>query len=1060
MTIVNDKIQDVYGLTPLQEGMLFHYLSEENTTAYVLQTELKVEGLYDINHYRDALYLLFLRYDVLRTMFVHEKLKEPKQVVLREREPEFNIIDMVGIDNIEQKIKVEKIKTEDVDRRFDLKNDSLLRVTIIKLEEQKCLMIWTSHHIIMDGWCNGIIFEKFFDYYTRLNNGESYDEIKKTIDEETSRSPLYSDYIKWLNKQDKEKASKYWKDELDDYENDAEIKPMKKPEPTEEQVRELWGELDVDITNKIKDFAGSIEATINNVAETAVGILIQKYTRSEDVVFGKVVSGRNVPIDGIEEVVGMFINTIPVRIVLDKDITVSELVKKQYIKSVESMNFDYCALAEIQSNTLLKSDLIKISYVYENYLSGISTEKEDGKEKGDYSITLESAREQTHYGISFAAMEIEGKLSFKILYNPSKFCDDEVKLIMDKLLNICKQMAINSNSKVSEIEVINGEEKRNVLVNFNDMYADYSSDKTIVELFEEQVEKTPENIAVVYENSKLTYCELNEKANSLAYKLRDMGVKPDDFIAIIADRSLEMIQTIFGVMKSGAAYVPIDPTYPEERIKFMLEDSNPKAVLVYTKEKIDFLDKEIPVINLADSEVWFSVSKNPERVNKPEDLIYCIYTSGTTGKPKGVMIEYRGVVNLAEFYINEHHVGTDDNVMMFANYVFDASITEIMTGLLSGATLHVISSDLRGSISEIEKYIEDNKISIALLPPMFLEQLDLKGPRVIITAGSESNIRLIEKNKDIEVYSNDYGPTEGSVCATFWEHKKGEVIPERVPIGKPINNKQIYILQGNTLCGIGMPGELCIAGVGLARGYLNRPELTAEKFVNNPYGEGKMYRTGDLARWLPDGNIDYLGRIDEQVKIRGFRVELGEIESRIKEIEGIKDAAVIAKDDESGEKAIYAYFVLDDGEEISVSGIREKLSENLPDYMVPSYMMQIEKIPVTKNGKVDKRALPDIEVASEREYVAPRNEIEEMILEIWCDVLNQDKLSVCDAFYELGGNSIRAMKLINRINQEFSISIKLSDFLKSKMTIEDMSIMVEESLYNSLSDEEKEYLNE
>ncbi|WP_288888070.1 non-ribosomal peptide synthetase, partial [uncultured Eubacterium sp.] len=280
------------------------------------------------------------------------------------------------------------------------------------------------------------------------------------------------------------------------------------------------------------------------------------------------------------------------------------------------------------------------------------------------------------------------------------------------------------------------------------------------------------------------------------------------------------------------------------------------------------------------------------------------------------------------------------------------------------------------------------------------------------------------------------------------------------PIGKPINNKQIYILQGNTLCGIGMPGELCIAGVGLARGYLNRPELTAEKFVNNPYGEGKMYRTGDLARWLPDGNIDYLGRIDEQVKIRGFRVELGEIESRIKEIEGIKDAAVIAKDDESGEKAIYAYFVLDDGEEISVSGIREKLSENLPDYMVPSYMMQIEKIPVTKNGKVDKRALPDIEVASEREYVAPRNEIEEMILEIWCDVLNQDKLSVCDAFYELGGNSIRAMKLINRINQEFSISIKLSDFLKSKMTIEDMSIMVEESLYNSLSDEEKEYLNE
>ena len=1083
MAIVNDKIQDVYGLTPLQEGMLFHDLSDKESTAYVVQTVLKIEGSYDIKSFKDALDLLSARYDALRTMFVYEKLKEPKQIVLKEREVELNSIDLSKENSFEQKEKIDSIKVEDINRKFDLKNDSLLRVTVIKIEESKCVLIWTVHHIIMDGWCSNILFEKFFDYYTRLNNGESYDEMKKTIDEETSRSPLYSDYIKWLNKQDKEKASKYWKDELDDYENDAEIKPMKKPEPTEEQVRELWGELDVDITNKIKDFAESIEATINNVAETAVGILVQKYTRSEDVVFGKVVSGRNVPIDGIEEVVGMFINTIPVRITANKDMTVSELVKRQHIKGVESTNYDYCSLAEIQDNTVLKSNLIKHTYVFENYLSGVNTEQEDDKAAGNFSITVESSREQTHYGISFAAMEIDGKLNFKILYNPNQFCDDEIKHIMDKLLVICEKIALNPECKVSELEAISKEEKRLVLDEFNDTKYEYPIDKTVVELFEEQVERTPDNVAVVYEDSKITYRELNNRANALAHKLRELGVKPDDYVAVIAVRSIEMIEGIYGIIKSGGAYVPVDPTYPEDRIRFMLEDSNPKAVLVYTDEEVSVIDKdenvirindrEIPVINLASSEVFVGVFENPERVNKPEDAVYCIYTSGTTGKPKGVPNINKGLINRVLWMHKKYHLSEEDAILQKTTFTFDVSVWEIIWWSLVGARVVMLKQGDEKVPDAIMKTIEKNKITHMHFVPSMLNifLLDAEGKDVrglsslkyVFSSGealSRDSLRtfnkLIRSKNENTRLINLYGPTESSIDVTYFDC---EYDYECLPIGKPIDNVQIYIVQGDKLCGIGIPGELCIGGVGLARGYLNRPELTTEKFVKNPFGEGRMYHTGDLARWLPDGNIDYLGRIDEQVKIRGFRIELGEIESKIAEIDGVKEVTVVAKDDYEGEKNIYAYYVGEDSK-VTASIIRDSLRVSLPEYMIPAYMMQIDSIPVTKNGKVDKRALPDIEVASEREYVAPRNEIEEMVSEIWCDVLNQDKLSVCDAFYELGGNSIRAMKLINRINQELSISIKLSEFLKSKMTIEDMSIMVEESLYNSLSDEEKEYLNE
>jgi bacitracin synthase 3 len=430
------------------------------------------------------------------------------------------------------------------------------------------------------------------------------------------------------------------------------------------------------------------------------------------------------------------------------------------------------------------------------------------------------------------------------------------------------------------------------------------------------------------------------------------------------------------------------------------------------------------VIDLANGEVWTSASENPEHVNQPSDLAYCIYTSGTTGKPKGVMIEHHGVTAMRQYLAELYEVDPSDKVLQFANYIFDASVWEMTISLLNGASLVLISSETAADIVRFNRYTREKGITITLLPPQCYLQTQISGLKVLTTGGSASSAEIVEKAKNNSRYINAYGPTENTVLATHWEYT-GQETAKNVPIGRPIQNTRIYMLNGTRLCGIGMPGELCIAGDGVARGYLNQPELTAEKFIDNPFGEGRLYRSGDLARWLPDGNIEYLGRIDEQVKIRGFRIELGEIESGIRKIEGIKDCAVIARADANGEKAIYAYYVSD--QEISISEIRDQLAKTLPDYMIPAYMAQIEKIPVTRNGKLDKRALPEIEGKSEREYIAPRNPEEEAVCAAICEILGVERVGIKDNFFELGGHSLRAMRLVNQIEEKTGTSLELRE---------------------------------
>ncbi|MDP4147651.1 MAG: amino acid adenylation domain-containing protein, partial [Bacillota bacterium] len=572
--------------------------------------------------------------------------------------------------------------------------------------------------------------------------------------------------------------------------------------------------------------------------------------------------------------------------------------------------------------------------------------------------------------ITLTAVETEKEIGFNLEYCTKLFKRESIERVRDHFINILKEIAENPEKKISEIEMLTEEEKRKILVEFNDTKAEYPKDKTIYELFEEQVEKTPEIIAVVYEEKELSYRELNERANQLARMLRRRGVGPDKIVGIMVERSLEMIVGIMGILKAGGAYLPIDPEYPKERIEYMLEDSKVDILLTQTQlvGKSEFSGN---IIEIDREDLYVGDSSNLEKINTSNNLAYVIYTSGTTGKPKGVMIEHRSVVNIMIDLQDKYPLLESDSYLLKTNYIFDVSVSEIFGWFLGNGKLVILKSQAEKDLEVIAETIINNQIThINYVPSMLnlflmntnkLNSLVSSNLKYIIIAGEAIQKKLVKELINLKSnisFENAYGPTEATIYAT--KYSLIDINEERnVPIGKPLSNTRIYIVnKNNKLQPVGVPGELCISGEGLARGYLNRPELIAEKFVSNPYESGeRMYKTGDLARWLPDGNIEFIGRIDHQIKIRGFRIELGEIESQLLKHEDIKEAVVIDREDKEGNKYLCAYVVSD--KEITVTELREHLSKELPDYMIPAYFMQLENIPLTPNGKIDRKALPE-----------------------------------------------------------------------------------------------------
>ena len=1019
---------DTYALTPLQEGMYFHHKMEDNGGSYVTQKSMKCDRRVDVACLRKSLNALAEKYEVLRTSFAEGRNGEIRQYVDADKEIELRVREYEESfsDDLHQ-----AHAREDVKRGYDLGKDSLMRLCVLRFRDADVLFV-SSHHIIEDGWSTPLCCGDMLRFYNLYLNGVSERRVSEMVRNEKQQVMPFRDYVEWIGETDKAETKRYWEEYLEDYESVTEVMPVGDvTERTGSRVEERQVRFDRAMTAKIRDVAARNGATVSTVMQLAVGLLLQKHCGTDDVLFGNVVSGRNVPLQGIEQAMGIFINTIPLRVTLkDKEQTLEERLRELQDSNNKSSAHDHAALGEMKVGKRGASDYVKHLFVFENYPDVRVKTAEGIREQ--LSVEMIRVEEKTNYALTFVGGFRDEELAFKLAYDPSRYTAEDAGILGEHLKMMVSQIAETPEKKIGDLSSASLEEERRIRKEFNDTAAEYPRDRTVAELFEEQVRKKSTVLAVVYEDQEITYAELNKKANALARKLRSIGVGPDDFVPILAQRSAEMLIGLYAVLKAGGAYVPMDPDYPDERIRYMLEDCRPKAILTY-KAEMD-VETDAKVLDLEDEKLYEGSTRNLSKVTGPDNLAYCIYTSGTTGRPKGVMIKNRNVVNYVMAkknttmtYAYENHL---TRFVSVTNMVFDIFVTEAIATMLTGMTVYVANREQQNDLAAFERLVADHQIEILQTTPSRIKGLlaqngnttAFKSMKYVMLGGESVGSDVVKRLKEVTgaVIENVYGPSETTVWSTCMPIEKEY---RNIPVGKPIANTQVYVVDGGSLCGIGVPGELCIAGDGVARGYLNQSELTAEKFVDNPFGEGRMYHTGDLARWLPDGNVEYLGRMDDQVKVGGFRIELGEIEAKLREISGVKDCAVVVREDARGEKVICAYIVGEN--ENGIQEIRNELGKSLPKYMIPSYMTYIPQIPVNKNGKLDKKALPEISQESSADYDAPINEQEVVLTDEIKGMLNLDTVSRNDDFFEIGGNSMKATILSSHLRERgYEISVR------------------------------------
>ncbi len=1353
------RIDKIYSLTPMQEGMLFHSLKDKDSSAYFEQFLFTLRGKVDKFLLEKSYNLLIKRHDILRTIFVYDKIQKPKQVVLENVNTGINFEDISCLKEDEKRLYLEEFKRKDRERGFDLARDLLMRVYLFKTGTDSNKLLWSSHHIIMDGWSSGIFINELMHIYRSLIRGES---IRLTP------AIPFRNYVKLLEKQDKDEGLKYWQHYLEGYEQPVSVPKFRKPTGDGKyKMKEYAFMFDEELSVGINKIASENQVTINTVFQVLWGLLLQKYNNTDDAVFGTVVSGRPSEIEGIENMIGLFINAVPVRIKSAGEQEFSQILIHLHRKALSSRLYEYLPLAEVQGCSSLKRKLIDHLMTFENY--PVEEQFRNAGKELDIGFEIENIEsfEQTNY--DFNILAFPGKcFSFMFSFNLSVYRLDFIKRLELHFKQLAKLVVKNPRIKMREISILSEEEEKHQLIDFNDTNSVYSEDKTIHELFEDQATRKPDNIALIRHDVQLTYQHLEKKANQLAnYLHTGKNIQPNNLVGILMDNSIDSIIAILGIQKAGGAYVPIDPSLPGDRIKMIINDAKTEVIIsqkkyirtlnrlqwecehfhtflcmdsedIYSEDEVEksqLMDKKLweYVGETATDEItgggWLTgytgepftreemdeygdnilkklvpllhkkmrvleigcasgismyriapkvgfyygtdlssviIEKNKKRVREeghqniklaclpaheiekpgevnfdliilnsvvqsfhghnylgkvirklmgllgekgflfigdimdqelkealirdmktfkltnqdknyktktdwstelflsraffedlsikypeivkvefsrkihtreneltkfrydtlitidkkekkseirrakhryqedmntlrkystgkaasvvsPTNLAYVIYTSGTTGKPKGVTVQHRSLVNYVWWGIKQYVRNEPVVFPLYTSLSVDLTVTSIYLPLISGNSMVIYEND-RTQLP-IQKIIKENKVDIIKATPTHLKLLQhtdtvcRENTRVkkFIVGGEELETGLAYDlynlfSREIEIY-NEYGPTEATVGCMIYRFDQKRDNRGSVSIGIPMDNAEIYILDKYLKpVPVNAVGEIYISRVPLSLGYLNQLCLTKEKFIENPFvtkeplgkTANKMYRTGDLAKRLPDGNIEFLGRVDAQVKIRGYRVEIKEIENALKNNDEITDAVVIARETSGGgsnrkkddDKILYAYVKAD--RTVEISELRDSLSKELPEYMIPSYFIQLEKIPVTISGKIDKNALPGFKASVGEDYKAPADEIETKLVEIWSEVLGIEKenLSVDADFFHLGGHSLKATILVSKIHKELNVKVPLKEIFRSPC-IRKISGYIkgaEEEKYTGIEkSEEKEY---
>ncbi|MBT1695435.1 amino acid adenylation domain-containing protein [Fulvivirgaceae bacterium PWU4] len=1019
------QLEDVYPLSPMQEGILFHSLLDADADSYFAQMTLVLEGDVDIEAVEKTMNDIVSRYATLRTAFYYQGQDRALQLVLKDRKATFHYRDLqeeCAVNGIESTIAV--CQEKDRHNRFDLRNDCLIRASLFCVAPSKFVLILSHHHIIMDGWCMDILLRDFRKFYA---------DNRMRRDMPVTLAPRYARYIDWLESREAQSSVVYWKDYLRDYETPASLPA--KVRYRESIQRTAYGSqllvIDRMKTVQLGKVSAAHGVTLNTVLQTAWGILLAKYNNVTDCVFGAVVSGRPSAIEGVETMVGLFINTIPVRVSYEAGDSIADMLRKIQHRALESEAHHYTKLAEIQSLSTPGNRLFDHIIVVENYPLSEKILKDASGSPEDLSITDVRIFDRTNYDLVVTMIPGE-ELRIRIDYSATIYDHELIKNVLAQLDQIITQVSADAGAKVAGLEITTENEKLRLLSWLNP-HPTFFPEETVVSLFERQARITPEQTALVYHDSAITYRELNERSNRLARCLAGRGVESGKVVGLMIERSVDMIVAMIGILKAGGTYLPLDTAAPEKRILAMLNDSS-ASLLLADHDHAPTYEKHVATARIfncghcgyAGSDLGLSIPNT--------DVAYIIYTSGSTGKPKGVMVQHRSVANLihsqkALFGINEK-----DRILQFSTISFDASVEQIWLALTSGASLVLIDHETMTDNVRFNEYLATKGVTHLHATPSFLERISLtKHPQLkrVIAGGEECKPSLARKfYVDYEFY-NEYGPTETTVTSLVKRVDSREFEKDRIAIGTPINNTFVYILGRHAeLLPLGATGELYVGGAGVAKGYLGDEALTGEKFITNPFMPGeKMYRTGDLARWRSDGDLEYCGRADAQVKLRGFRIEPGEIETRILEHTLVREAAVVIR--ESGDdRFLVAYYVAEGT--VDEAMLNDFLRDRLPPYMLPARYLRLEQMPATPSGKLDKKALPDPAVAGEGEYVLPSGETEEALQQIWSEVLNigQDMIGMNKSFFALGGHSLKAMTLVNRIRERFGVEVPLKEVFR------------------------------
>jgi amino acid adenylation domain-containing protein len=1021
---------------------------QPNSAFYNIPTALRLSGQLNVTALESNINEIIRRHEALRTNFTTIE-GQPIQVIASTLELKLLFVDLQNLPFDEREVEAQRLATNEAQQPFDLEREPLVRVMVLQLGSSEYVFLLIVHHIIFDGWSTDVFYGELAALYEAKCTGKPLILPELPVQ--------YADFAvwqrHWLTGEVLETQLNYWKQQLKDAPTLLEL-PTDRLRPAVQTFRgtHQYIALSLELSEALAELSKGTGVTLFMTLYAAFVTLLYRYTGSDDIVIGTPVANRTP--QEIEGLIGFFVNTLALRTDLSGNPIFEQLLRRVREVALQAythqdLPFEQLVEALQPERSLSHTPLFQVMFALDDALvpsmdlldlTVSSYSVESGTTKFDLTLSMENT-----------ASGLIGEWE----YNSDLFDATTIERMAEHLQTLLEGIVANPEQRISELPLLTQTERQQLLFEWNNTTTEYPQDKCIHQLFEEQVERSPDAVAVVFEEEQLTYRELNTRANQLAHYLRSLGVGPEVLVGICVERSFNMIIGLLGVLKADGAYVPIDPAYPTERIAYILSDSR-LPILLTQQKLVAFLPEHQARIVYLDSD-WEEIATKHELPPisdvTPENLAYVIYTSGSTGQPKGVMVAHQGLLNLVFWHQQTFKITSLDKATQLAGTGFDAAVWELWPYLTAGASIYLVKPELLTSPINLRDWLISQKITMSFVPtPVAQELLSLEWAtesialRYILTGGDKLH-QYPSVSIPFQVVNN-YGPTENTVVTTSGlvvAQEQNQISPT---IGQPIANTQVYILdQQLQPVPVGVPGELHIGGAGLARGYLNRPELTQEKFIPNPFKEtqgSRLYKTGDLARYLPDGNIEYLGRIDNQVKIRGFRIELGEVEAVLTQHPVVRETVVIARENSAGDKQLVAYLVPHQEPAPTNSDLRHFLKAQLPDYMMPSAFVVLEALPLTPNGKVDRRALPQPELRPELEptFVAPQTPTEELVASIWEKVLRVSQVGINDNFFELGGHSLLATQLLLQVNDACRVELPLSKLFEAP-TVASLSNYIE-----------------